>query len=435
MLKKLVNLGVLPEMNELFVKRLKAINIMLFVCASNCLIYGFVLWSLGMSEISLIIFAFSLVFYLLILLQAKKKSNFVRSLLLVFLNLFILFFRIILNKAVEIELLFSLLIILPLLFYQYHEIKQWIIFSVFSVVLLVISFILPEYNLIALESEQLVLVKSLVWLTFFIWISVLFYWVHFEYGKTEMELTAKNKSLKELLSAYQKNEQELISLNTTINQRYQELEHIIQIVSHDLKEPVQTIVTGCDIIQSKEIAPEDKKEIGSAMQFAKEELNHMYDGIIRYSSVCQQREINNVQLNDVLNYVTENNKKLKQLKIIAPNLPSVRANNEDITMLFNELINNSMCYNLNEQILIHIQVIRSSDKKMVTLEYTDNSIGFKSTKVNVFKIFFRQIHNGELSRRGVGLAIIKKIITFYGGNIRNKDCQNGVKYIVTLPKA
>lgn len=420
-------------MNELFVKRLKAINIMLLMCASNCAIYGGVLLFLDIKELAFIIFGFSIAFFFLIFLQFKQQTNIVRAVLLLFLNLFIFFFSIVINKEAEIELLFSLLMILPLVFYQYSEFKHWIVFPILSVCLAVTSIYLPGYNIINLDVSQLTIVKSMVWFTLFLWVVVLFYWVHSEYSKTETELTLKNTHLSNLLKAYQKNEEELIRLNKLTTERYQELEHIIQIVSHDLKEPVQAIVTGSQVLEAEDLDAEIRVQIQTSMFAARDELFDMYTGIRRFSSVCMTNEFCDVSINEVLNDIVENYNESKRLKIIAPNLPSTTANYNDLTILFKELISNSIRYNLHEQVIVNIQVDKQAENGFFTLEYSDNSIGFKTNQSKVFSMFFRQKNDLKSNKRGVGLAIVKKIITFYGGKIILKNFSGGVRFKVSLP--
>lgn len=420
-------------MNELFVKRLKAINIMLLMCASNCAIYGGVLLFLDIKELAFIIFGFSIAFFFLIFLQFKQQTNIVRAVLLLFLNLFIFFFSIVINKEAEIELLFSLLMILPLVFYQYSEFKHWIVFPILSVCLAVTSIYLPGYNIINLDVSQLTIVKSMVWFTLFLWVVVLFYWVHSEYSKTETELTLKNTHLSNLLKAYQKNEEELIRLNKLTTERYQELEHIIQIVSHDLKEPVQALVTGSQFLEAKDLDAEARVQIQTSMFAARDELFHMYTGVRRFSSVGTSSEFCDISINAVLNDIVENYKESKRLKIIAPNLPSTTANYNDITRLFEELISNSVRYNRHEEVVVNIQVNHARDNKTFTLDYSDNSIGFSTIDDNVFKLFFRQKINLKSNKRGVGLAIVKKIVNFYNGKIILKNSTNGVRYLITLP--
>lgn len=434
MLQKILKLGQVPEMSAFFVKRLKAINIMLFVCAGNCLLYSVILYVYDMPEISYIIFTFSLTFFFLIYLQVKQQAYIVRAVLLVFLNLFILFFRLILNKQVEIELLFSLLMILPLLFYQYTEYKKWLLFSGFSLILLFISMFVPELNWIDLDQANLVIINNLVWVTLFIWVVVLFYWVSYEYGKTEIDLLAKNDSLKLLLDAYQIKEKELVNVNTLLIDRYNELEHIVHIISHDLKEPVQTILTGTDVLRAPDMDSEIKVQLASAVSFAKEELTHMFHGIRRFSSVCKEKGTSHVSLNTIINDIVAEYDDSKRLKVIAVKLPSVLGVSDDFKVLFEELISNSIKFNLNEQVVVNILAKKNKEGDFFEIEYTDNSIGFKNANEGVFKMFYRQVDKSGVNKRGVGLAIMKKIVNFYGGKIRCCSQQKqGVRIMLTLP--
>lgn len=197
--KRLLNLGGTPEMSLLFKKRLKAINTMLLVCASNCFIYGVLLLLFDIRPLSIIVFALSICFFVLLYLQSKKRTGLVRCLFLILLNIFIFFFTVILDKQVEVELLFSILIIIPLFFYEFKDFKKWILFSLLSASFLIASNILPNVSYIPISGDQIIILKTIVWITLFLWTGIFFYWTSYEYGKAELDLTKKNKSLKNLL--------------------------------------------------------------------------------------------------------------------------------------------------------------------------------------------------------------------------------------------
>jgi len=430
--KRLLNLGSTSEMSPLFMKRLKAINTMLLVCASNCFLYGTLLLYLGMSEIAQIVLALSVCFFVLLYLQSKKYTSFVRCVFLILLNLFIFFFVIILDKKIEVELLFSILIIIPLFFYEYKDYKKWILFSFLSTALLFTSIFLPNITYITIAPEQVVIVRTIVWVTLFLWISIFFYWTSSEYGKAELELISKNKSLLSLLESVKKNENELLVLNTKLSEKNKDMNNIIHIVSHDLREPVQTLVTGVSMIQRSDVDIDTKVELQAEIDFAKDELNYMYNGIRKYSNVCLEIENSEVDLNEVITEVAEKYRASINLMLNVDLLPIIRAQRSDIVILIDELISNSVKYNSSTTVEVNILKNSSIDEGPCTLSYIDNSIGFGSSEDDVFRMFYRKNHKHLTSKRGVGLALIKKIVNFYGGNIKSTPKSKGVKYTITL---
>ncbi len=430
--KRLLNLGGTPEMSLLFKKRLKAINTMLLVCASNCFIYGVLLLLFDIRPLSIIVFALSICFFVLLYLQSKKRTGLVRCLFLILLNIFIFFFTVILDKQVEVELLFSILIIIPLFFYEFKDFKKWILFSLLSALFLIASNILPNVSYIPISGDQINILKTIVWITLFLWTGIFFYWTSYEYGKAELDLTKKNKSLKNLLIEFKKNEKELLSLNAQMLEKNKDMSNIIHIVSHDLKEPVQTLITGVTMMQSADLAPEIKAHLEESVEFAKEELNYMYRGIRKYSSVCMFNETEEVDINDVLKEVSESYTDTKKLIVNASKMPIIRAQKSDIVILLDELMSNSIKYNENESVEISFDTISSNDDSFFEIRYTDNSLGFDENDDDVFKMFFRKYNKEVSNKRGVGLALIKKIVTFYGGTIENIACKVGSEYKITL---
>lgn len=419
-------------MSAYYVKRLKAINIMLLVCASSCVVYGLILMYFGIQEMANVIFLFSLGFLVLVYFQRKNQTRFVRSALLVFLNLFVLYFCIILSSKTDISLVFALLLILPLLFYEFSEYKKWLFYSLLSLICLVSSYYLPEFTQLEISDDKIIVLKYIVRFTLFLWVTILFYWAHYEYGKTEVVLLEKNNSLKLLLDAYQLKEEELIHSNIKLKDRYDELDRLIHIISHDLKEPMQTMLTGVQVLQQVGLDDEIKVQLQSSMAFASEELNHMYEGIRRYAEVCLLEQKEKVSINAVLNELKNNHDNSNRLKIVAHVLPNISANYEDVKVLFTELINNSIQYNTNEQIVININNI-SIVKNIVKLSYSDNSIGLEDKQNEVFSMFYRLSDSSVAKKRGVGLAVVKKITNFYNGSIINKPTKSGVHFELTLP--
>lgn len=434
MLRKALDIGKLPGMSNVFLKRLQAVNIMLFVCASNSLIYSAILMFYDLEFVANIILGFSISFFGLIYLQSKYKTNTVRSFLLLFLNLFIFFFTLILPTETEVELLFCLLMILPLVFYQYSEYKQWIYYPFISALLFGLTYILPrsDFN-INLNDQDITVFNTLVWVTLFLWVVILNYWSHYEYGRTENNLTANNLSLNKLLKAYEIKEYELIESNRIIGKRNRDLEHIIHIISHDLKEPVQSLVTGSTLLQNESLEPEIKANLLNEIIYAREELNYMYDGLRRYSSVCLSSKLEKKPLDVVMKTIKKDYAKNENLNILAPYIPRCEVAFSDFVVLINELVKNSLEYNKQDIVQVNMQM--NKHNKVLTVDYIDNSIGFKTNEEDVFKIFYRRCCDSKnVKMRGVGLAIIKKIVNFYGGTIQNnKLVTEGVHFVINIP--
>ena len=144
------------------------------------------------------------------------------------------------------------------------------------------------------------------------------------------------------------------------------------------------------------------------------------------------------------NYIIlKNHSKNKNNKISTENINfkiiggSIKLNyhKEHLVQIFSHLIDNSMKFNENEQIKIKIEVTGTNNNRNFSIK--DNGIGIdEKYKNNVFGIFKTLSSDYNNQNIGIGLALVKKIVELYSGEItiNSKKKEKGTTVSFNLKK-
>jgi light-regulated signal transduction histidine kinase (bacteriophytochrome) len=113
-------------------------------------------------------------------------------------------------------------------------------------------------------------------------------------------------------------------------------------------------------------------------------------------------------------------------------LPIIRANATHIKQLFQQLIHNGLKFRAsNRKCLIEVSYSKQDNKHLFAIK--DNGIGIAPAyHQKVFKLFNR-LDKHNYDGTGIGLAICKKIVHLYNGNIWIKsDIDAGCTFFFTI---
>jgi signal transduction histidine kinase len=202
------------------------------------------------------------------------------------------------------------------------------------------------------------------------------------------------------------------------------LNNFVTIAAHDIKSPINNIVSLSEMLLEDytAIMEPDAEELIKYIHTSALHSTQLVDGILSYSKdvngISDHKETVHIKklLLDIKQILVDED--LVQMIIEVDDHISVFANRTALHQIFSNLINNSIKYNHNEEVKIHIKAIDNGD----TLKFrvADNGPGIKpKDKKRIFKLFSTTINKDRngFHGTGIGLATVKNLVEHLGGKI------------------
>jgi len=219
-----------------------------------------------------------------------------------------------------------------------------------------------------------------------------------------------------------KKNQEYAELNEHYKIQNDELKQFAYISSHDLQEPLRTLIGHSEFLRYHNLDSFDesgKRSLGY-LHSAATRMQNLIQALLMYSRIGRRSSIEHVDINEII-HTLQSDIKLQiedsgaQLKY--EELPSLVGYKTEIYQLFLNIITNAIKYSKpNEKPLIEIEGSRSND--FVTFNIRDNGIGIDEMyHKKIFEVFQRLHNNSEIEGSGIGLAFCVKIINLHHGEI------------------
>lgn len=219
-----------------------------------------------------------------------------------------------------------------------------------------------------------------------------------------------------------------------------ELEEFAYIVSHDMKQPIRTIISYLSLLKKKHgnVLTEEATEFLNYSIEGANKMSGLIRDILQYSRLEQQISfVSEVSLNTIVKRVLSGLHEIittNQAEVTVAELPNIKGNDTMLSELFQNLIENGIKYNTNTQKKIQITVADQDPYWLFTI--SDNGIGFDQEYAEqIFKIFKRLHNDNEFQGTGIGLSVCQKVVTKHGGKIWAESQQGkGSSFYFTLPK-
>jgi PAS domain S-box-containing protein len=209
--------------------------------------------------------------------------------------------------------------------------------------------------------------------------------------------------------------------------------------SHDLQEPLRTITSFVQLLQKRyhgKIDP-DADEFIDFIVGGTKRMQQLINDLLTYSRVNTRKgPLSPMKIEDVLQKAMQNLRYiLEEVKgtVIYEEMPSIVADEPQMTQLFQNLIGNALKFHGEEAPKVEISAARKGNDWIFSVK--DNGIGIDPQyKDRIFEIFQRLHTREEYSGTGIGLAIAKKIVERHGGRIWvDGEPGKGTTFRFTIP--
>lgn len=218
-----------------------------------------------------------------------------------------------------------------------------------------------------------------------------------------------------------------------------ELEQFAYLASHDLKEPLRTVISFSSLLKRRyeKALDEDANTYINFIHQAANRMNQLVKGLLDYSRIGRNKQLipiecaNLIQLvlNDLNAQIVETEAQFDVTK-----MPLIQGYGTELRVLFQNMISNAIKFrkpNSSPKILI------SAKRKKEHWEFciSDNGIGIDAAYLDKIFVIFQRLHTiDEYEGTGIGLAHCQKIVDLHDGKIW-VDSQLGVgsSFYFTIP--
>ena len=193
-----------------------------------------------------------------------------------------------------------------------------------------------------------------------------------------------------------------------------ELDDFNHIVSHDLKSPLVSVHALVSFIEEdlKTTLDKETKNHLSLIKKVVSKMDALINGLLEYSKVAKGNKrkelfsINDLlkEVKSVVDHQNKNTINLLERDIV------IYANKIELDHVFQNLINNSIKHSDKDRAIINISVSKLPNEYLFSV--SDNGPGIDPKHhAKIFKMFSQLNVNKDITSTGIGLAIVKKIIS------------------------
>ncbi|MEM1123497.1 MAG: ATP-binding protein, partial [Bacteroidota bacterium] len=286
------------------------------------------------------------------------------------------------------------------------------------VVFLIATIILGYY----FEKTEL---SFLPFLTIFSVHMVYFFFFSMHIDQIEAALLEENKRKEQLILDLEEKNQEIEQLNhalsgtnKTLEEKVQDIKQFAYLSSHNLQTPLHNIQVYANLLK-KQYAPQLDDLGVNSIEFLSESstnLSTILHGLVDYFATFENYQSETLDVNSIIAEILVDERASmdkKNVVVEVTPMPNMQGNRMEIKRLFHSLIHNAIIHNTS---VSRLRICLSAYEEGQTVHFCveDNGVGIPAKDhEKVFKIYVSSIG----FNRGMGLAIAKKIVANYKGEI------------------
>jgi PAS domain S-box-containing protein len=228
--------------------------------------------------------------------------------------------------------------------------------------------------------------------------------------------------------------------NKMLQSKNSELEQFTYITSHDLQEPVLSLISFSELL-FEEYAERLDDEAKLYIEFINKSAYRMralIKGLMEYARIGKKEDFTAIDCNAIISDVLSDlSEKISNAKAVieVQTLPNIKGQSTYIRLLFQNLISNAIKF-VNPDVQPIIRISCSETLKEWKFSVEDNGIGIDQKHIDQIFIIFKRLNNDTLYKGyGIGLAHCKKIVDLHHGEIHvNSIVAKGSTFSFTISK-
>ncbi|ADY29065.1 MULTISPECIES: sensor histidine kinase [Cellulophaga] len=204
-----------------------------------------------------------------------------------------------------------------------------------------------------------------------------------------------------------------------LEEQNKSLNNYAHVVSHDLKSPMRNINTLMSWIVEEEKHKFTQDSINNCDLISQNlvKMDKLVSGILKHATIGNNEEAkSNVNISLLLKDIKSTIYIPKNVTIkVADNLPTLFLDKYRLEQLFMNLLTNAVKATEHlENGIVNVDVLEKPNYWQFSIK--DNGKGIPQKYLNKIFEMFKKLDN-DVESNGIGLALVEKIVTFYGGKI------------------
>lgn len=210
-------------------------------------------------------------------------------------------------------------------------------------------------------------------------------------------------------------------------------------VSHEIKTPVNAIEGYAMLLESEEITPEEQQEYVEKILFNTKRLSELVGNVLLLSKIDNQAIPKNEKKfrldeqirQSIMQLETKWTEKDIDLDVELDDIEFV-GNATLLIHIWDNLINNAIKFN-NYGGTVELRLSSDGDNIIFVIEDNGPGISEEAMK-HIFDKFYQADSSHRQEGNGLGLALVKKIVDLYDGNIEVENLPKiGCRFTIVLP--
>jgi signal transduction histidine kinase len=251
-------------------------------------------------------------------------------------------------------------------------------------------------------------------------------------------LEARDSAHAQLASLNSELEARIAERTRELQESNTELQQFAYVASHDLQEPLRTIVSFSQLLQQRYRGrlDEDADEFIDYIVTAARRMGDLINGLLALVRLRKPGQITvPVPFGDVVDeaeIALQASIRQSGARIEHGTLPSLAVDRVQFLQVLQNLISNAIKYRREESPSIYIEAHRDGSDWIFSV--SDNGQGFNSQYAERIFGMFQRLHTRKVEGTGMGLSIAKKIVERHGGRMWATSVEGvGSTFYFSLP--